>query len=132
MSKRYLLIREQAGEGCDYTIGCGLDWTIVEGESLEAVVEELRQRATATADEYADFEEARGYDVKDHEMPWFDEYGEHTIGSARLYEIGDAVELHVDEWQGQWKAAEEAAEEGAKQDIERAEYERLRAKFGGA
>lgn len=35
----YLVIMKQHGEGCDYTIGCGMTYRIVEAESIDELME---------------------------------------------------------------------------------------------
>lgn len=34
---KYLVCEKQNGEGCDYTIGCGMNYYIIEGRSIEDV-----------------------------------------------------------------------------------------------
>lgn len=36
---RYLICKEQYGEGCDYTIGCGMVFEFVEAESVDDAIE---------------------------------------------------------------------------------------------
>lgn len=37
---RYLVCRKQEGVGCDYTIGCGMNFEFVEADSLQQVIDE--------------------------------------------------------------------------------------------
>lgn len=38
---QYLVIFKQAGEGCDYTIGCGMNYEIMEADSIEDLKEQI-------------------------------------------------------------------------------------------
>ena len=35
---KFLVCKKQEGEGCDYTIGCGMDYDIVDAESIEQAI----------------------------------------------------------------------------------------------
>lgn len=39
---KYVIILEQRGEGCDYTIGCGINFRVIEAESREKAEEEAK------------------------------------------------------------------------------------------
>ncbi len=38
---KYIVIKKQFGEGCDYTIGCGTRKDIVEAESIDEIMEKI-------------------------------------------------------------------------------------------
>jgi len=40
MMAKWLVCQKQKGEGCDYTIGCGMRYDVVEAESLDAAIEQ--------------------------------------------------------------------------------------------
>ena len=38
---KFLVCRKQEGEGCDYTIGCGMRFDVIEADSLNAAVDRI-------------------------------------------------------------------------------------------
>lgn len=38
---KYLYCKKQIGQGCDYTIGCGMVYGIIEAQSIEEAIEEI-------------------------------------------------------------------------------------------
>ena len=36
---KYLICTKQYGEGCDYTIGCGMDFDFIEADSIQDAIE---------------------------------------------------------------------------------------------
>ncbi len=94
---------EQGGEGCDYTIGCGMILIDLEATNWDAANEELVERM---------------YD-----------YGLGNIHRATLLEITKTLYIDVDDI----KAAEEETRNEEKQreieEQERKEFERLKQKF---
>lgn len=38
---KYLVCKKQKGEGCDYTIGCGMRFDFIEAASIEAAIERV-------------------------------------------------------------------------------------------
>lgn len=116
--KRFVLIR-QSGEGCDYSIGCGLDWRLIEAEDRAAVLAKLEYEAVHWSQD---------------ERPWFDEHEENEIFQAWLFEVdcdlGEALLRPLPAWRKRWEAAKTAAEAATTTEAERAEYERLKKKFG--
>lgn len=38
---KYLICKKQIGEGCDYTIGCGMKFYFMDAESVEDAVEKI-------------------------------------------------------------------------------------------
>lgn len=108
--KRFVLI-QKSGEGCDYSIGCGLAWEIVEAEDRATAVEKLLHIA-----------------VHGEDGGWFNEYQENEIFNAWLFEVPYGVPeamLPVSDWRDLWLNLR-----AADTDAERAEYERLKKKFG--
>jgi hypothetical protein len=55
---KYLVCQEQHGEGCDYTIGCGMRYDFIEAGSIDDVIEQIiytdgRDEECALEGEYA-------------------------------------------------------------------------------
>ena len=106
----FLILMRQNG-GCDYTIGCGLAYEIYKADSAE---EAFKKWAAANDD-----------------LSYYLPGNESALESVEIFEISSAN--HSDIWpefvkfkQQKIKTASELAKEAA----EKAEYERLRAKFG--
>lgn len=38
---KYLVCKKQKGEGCDYTIGCGMRFDFIEADSIQAAIERI-------------------------------------------------------------------------------------------
>jgi len=38
---RYLVVKKQVGEGCDYTIGCGMAYEFIDAGSIEGLAEKI-------------------------------------------------------------------------------------------
>jgi hypothetical protein len=113
---KYFLVERQAGEGCDYTIGCGLRVTELSADSVEA--------ATAAA-------VARIDGHPDDGSAWQrDDCG---VARAELLVVQDVVDLAqlLNASAAQRKAKEERDSDDKREASERAELERLKAKFGG-
>ena len=114
MSKYYLYL-EQAGEGCDYMIGCGNKLVALMGQTYD----------DATAEACALF-------VGD-DAPYALDRDDQVIAKAVVFEYCCALDL--DQLKEQIAAAKKAAAEkstAARQEQhERAELARLQAKYGG-
>lgn len=102
--ERYLIVYEQAGQGCDHTIGCGV----------------RIERFIGWWSEVLPHAEQEVWDMSTDEQ---------KITSARIYRDPPACTLDV----ALIRAKALAMKGGQKQteDRERAEYERLRRKFEG-
>jgi uncharacterized small protein (DUF1192 family) len=92
MSKRFVAIVNQRGDGCDYSIGCGTAVSVVmEAESIE----EATARVLA-------------------EWPPWSPHGERDIARVTIYEvaaahdIGAALAAEVERLKGEHKAAQQA------------------------
>ena len=118
---RWLLLLEQEEEGCDYSIGCGMT---------------THELGAAPGDGAAALREAEGFirggdagDDEDDCESWLGEVGQGgTLASALLIEVHSELPL------GRWRSVREekrARERALKKEAEeRAELERLQAKFG--
>jgi hypothetical protein len=109
---KFYVYMKQQGEGCDYTIGCGQTVKTMEAESIEALEEYLASEAAA--------EDGRGFSFgSDYELR------KCIIFPAETAHTVDVASYKKKYQQDLAKAKADAAE--AK---ERAEFERLAAKFG--
>lgn len=106
---KFLLIRQQEGEGCDYTIGCGTAIDEVEFDSWSAAQTALMADALSFGDRY-------GMGA--------------AVTSARLVKVDDVAALDVAAWRASRAARERENAARQEQERDRAEYERLRRKFG--
>lgn len=112
---KFLLVREQSG-GCDYTINCGLDVSVIVAESMAAALEQVRQTVV-------------GIDSDDDWRLRRDKYGE-NCSEAQLYAVTEWQELPLDTWHAEWERADSAAAATAQKNEELAELERLQRKYG--
>ena len=106
MSVEYYAHVEQKGEGCDYTIGCGHAFVhIIGAKSMEA----------AHAFILHEYQES----IRDGEV-------EHI----HIYEVSKSSSLDIPALERLMKAKGKEAEAQKKEAAERAEFERLKTKFG--
>ena len=96
---------KQVGEGCDYRIGCGMQFYTLKAQTVEAATKEaleiIRKQGT---DQYA-------------------------IEKAMVFY--DPIEMDCQGIRRQIKAERAAADEAVREVREKAEFERLQKKFGG-
>jgi hypothetical protein len=116
---KYALVMRQVGEGCDYTIGCGTAMEMLKATTREDALVEARLlvQGTPDPDHPAGFADSRLHDHDDHQLK-----------TATLVQIEE--ELPLAAWQTEVMETWRRREADAKQAKEKAEYERLRAKFG--
>lgn len=101
--KAYL---NQAGEGCDYTIGCAQTVIDIEASDLgEAKIKLMGKIADEFIDEFA-------------------------LESAQLYEINEVVDIDVDDIYSRREEFMRNEELRQQEEFERQEYERLKKKYG--
>lgn len=96
---KFVAIMEQEGEGCDYTIGCGISTMEFSAESAEAALEQVKK--------------------------WAHDYSIEELAAIRLYVATDSIEVPLDEWK-RWRRQEEWR---ASRDDEYQEYLKLKEKF---
>lgn len=120
---KFFLYQYQGG-GCDYTIACGesLSHLTVQGLPDPKNMEEAE--AMAVSEEFLGCEEDEDYG------PISSSPGESELKEARILAVVDDHQIPLDDYI--WKAQKRnRAEQKEKADAnERAEFERLRAKFG--
>lgn len=104
---KYLLVMEQKGEGCDYTIGCGTRAREIEAVDREDALRQARAIVTELAPAGGDVELER----------------------ALLAE--GPLELPVEGWRRLAEAEQRARAAAEREAHERATYERLARKYGG-
>lgn len=119
--KKFLIVERQGG-GCDYTIGCGIKVSVVECESMEALLEKTHAKALSTEDdeEYDELAEMAGSWLASHES---------SRESVSIYEIAEHRCIPLNEWKNEKKKLQEEAKDKALEAKERAELERLQKKF---
>lgn len=109
---KFLVIQTQTGQGCDYTIGCGTRADIMEADSLE-IVQQMVLFPNGIDEKAVVFEDGDGDYIK----------------SIRIVKEGNWHEIDV-EGLRRIKAEESEKSHAAAEDSERAEYERLKKKYG--
>lgn len=114
---KFLVVEEQSGEGCGYTIGCGVRTYERDCASVELLLKELeREAGDAESDEKSD--------------GWLgDKYGEGTRSRVAIYTVSGVVEVDVDEWERRFADKEIAESRVCEEKKERAELLRLQKKF---
>lgn len=107
---KYGLIIKQRGQGCDYTIGCGEKFMVLRAATLEGA----RAEAKLIVWDW----------LVDADKP-----SQPSLDFARLLMIEE--ELPIDEGFHEMRAAPQEAQLEAIEAEERAEYKRLKKKYGG-
>lgn len=118
---KWLLCQSQAGEGCDYTIACGADWTTFEAPDEESAWKEVRRLA--------------GINDLDGDSPYgaigiID--GERARDQFVLFKVSQEIDL-IPRIQGivsDWEVAQTKRDAQEREAKEWADYERLQKKFG--
>lgn len=110
---KFLVYVEQSGGGCDCTIGCGVKVGEVFAESADFVAHSMLR-----SDRYGD---PSSHGPKGHA----------PLKRMTIYEVTATTSVNLAD---HWRACEERDNEAkrvANDAMEQAEWERLRAKFGG-
>jgi hypothetical protein len=105
--KTYKAYLQQEGEGCDYTIGCGLRVIDITANSMEEAKHKL---AETIATEYS--------------------YDEGMLYAAELYEVEQVFSMDVKAIYQKVVDDRNAEKQREKDAKEKAEFERLKSKFG--
>jgi hypothetical protein len=111
MGARFIAYLEQASEGCDYTIGCGVLLIPIGGNTREEAVAELKQMI---------FEDGSGYGP----------HSDYRLERITLYEVADTAGIPIKEWYAEHEAEQKRAALEQASAAERAQYDRLRQKYG--
>lgn len=104
---KFIALVKQEGEGCDYTIACGQTWLYLDATTREAAIDELKR---TIAESFA---------------------GEHLLEKAILLSVEAEENMPVDLWYVELAQQKALDRQQAEERRERAEFERLRAKFAG-
>ena len=108
--KQYIALIEGAGEGCDYTIGCNLNWSIFPATNEEEIVKEVKNI--------------------------YDRYGrENSVNSIELFELVSSSRVLFDyddleQLFSKEKEEEEIIKAEEQKKVDEAEFERLKEKLG--
>lgn len=133
--KKFICVKRQSGEGCDYTIGCGVRVDVIHAET-EA---EAQKRALNHADGWEEhFEEVavispdrlKDY-VRDYICDMPGQSDDRSLSSFVLYEICSETDLilQLDKDVNYLRGLVAANQAEIKEAQERARYEELKKKF---
>jgi hypothetical protein len=120
---KFICIREQAGEGCDYTIGCGMDYAECEADSFEEAFEKFKPMFG-----WDDYEDG-GYDYE-YLQEMADGRAEFALASCVIYQVADERDNMYKDWLDAVVAKAGAEEEDKEAAARRQQYEELRKEFG--
>lgn len=109
MAKFYLLT-QQPGEGCDYTIGCGMRWELILAQSEPEAEEEATKRILE-----------RGWKIPEHMMNVAV-----LVPGDKALDLGPALDGIL----ANKAFAAEAENAKRREEDDRAKYEELRRRFG--
>jgi len=119
--KTFLVVETQDG-GCDYTIGCGVRHYTMEAESYTALLEEVREVLRTYDEDHGLHSELAGSLGETHP--------EYLRSSVEVYEIASSHWVDLREFR-QIVVDKRNADAAEKVEAsERAELERLKAKYG--
>ena len=107
---------EEMGEGCDYTIGCGHRLVKLKATTREEAEREVMQ----------DDSEGEGRYFGSH---WY-LFGERTLRAVTLLDVRETYGVDLEKHRAAYRDASALGERAAKEAAERAEFARLKAKFG--
>ena len=107
---------KQAGYGCDYTIDCGNTLWKLNADSKEEAVEELKKKIIGELD-------------TQHGAYYEGFWDELKLMSVELFEVADYEDLDVGLWYKEAEAKAKSIKDSLRKSKEKAEYERLKAKF---
>lgn len=116
---KFALVLKQNGEGCDYTIGCGMTMMALQSTTLDEALCEAKEELVGTIQEPSG--RLVETDCRNSPQP--------ALKYATLVQVVE--DLPLKEWYETvvlWDAEKEQKKQEAK---ERAEFERLKNKFGG-
>jgi hypothetical protein len=112
---RYLILKKQKGEGCDYTIGCGMTYSF---ENFDGPLDDAIQHFTQKIAYPNGFQERLAID------------GDNALTEVWVVPADVAVSVDLAVIRTAHKAMCEASERLAEDEKEKAELERLTKKWG--
>ena len=119
----YIGYVNETDRGCDYTIACGKKLLILESETYEGAVQELKEFVLGTFDPN-DRADCGGW------SRW--SMSTYRFVSVTLYEVSPShvFEMPINQWYDVAQQMAETAKRKLAEDDERKEFERLKTKFG--
>lgn len=108
---RYIAILHQAGEGCDYTIGCGLNVIELQSSNQMDAINELTRMIEGDEDNGS-------------------YTGERQLENVDLYEISREIEFNVEDVYNELNQHVEEERISDEETREKEEYQRLHQKYG--
>jgi hypothetical protein len=105
----FIAVLKQCGEGCDYTIGCGVKVVELQACTWDEAKVEARH---ALAEDYS-----QAYD--------------HCLEGFTIFEVSSRFDVPVNAWYADISREEADRNAGREKEKRRLEYERLKREFGG-
>jgi hypothetical protein len=130
------LIVERTEPGCDYSIGCGTKLTLREAPSMEELVEELHRGSLLAEEEAYGYGEFKGTGSEekrklfDLTQCWADSKSESRRSTVHLYEIANATQLPLREWEAEKNGARIRRRKESDEAKERELFAQLQKKYG--
>jgi hypothetical protein len=121
--KSFILIATQSG-GCDYTIGCGVDYWYEHADSMEDLKNQVR-KSLLSEDQDVYLEE---YKLNPNRLN-IGNYFEQLYDSLTIIEVGESYNVPLEELAKEYKESMNKIKVKDEDEAERKEYEKLRAKF---
>lgn len=114
---RFLVCQKQHGQGCDYTIGCGMRFDYVDAESVEAAIEKVV------------WPDGRGEEDEDEDDMDCALIGDSALSDILVIPAEHVVTVNVEKMTAEVEAAkiERRAKERKRKEL--AELKRLQAKY---
>lgn len=130
MSKKYFLYKEQEGQGCDYTIGCGSSFEEVEANSLNDAIDQVVDLPDDW-DQVEDEDELHD-NICESGISMVKIDNCDRLNTIELYEISKVVDLIpiLKAKLAEVDAVLDGNRAKAKEAAERAQFEKLKKKFG--
>lgn len=104
---KFICFIKQDGEGCDYTIGCGLNLLQLKSTNMDDAIQEMKDIIK---------EEYNHYESK--------------LGFCTVYEVSETHKLNVKGYYNQLESEKFELKKKLQEEKERQEFERLKKKFG--
>ena len=116
--KKFLILLEGHGAGCDYTIGCNKNFYLKEAESFQSLLEQYFPDITDAA-------------LKDEDWILNINFHPNKYSKASFYEVGEEFDLLTAgmEYIRQYDAKIEELQDDLDEKAEREQYELLKRKF---
>lgn len=112
---KYLILRKQAGEGCDYSIGCGLQYAFKE---FDGTLDEALEHFTTWV-AYGDDQDELCFQLED----------ETDLEKAYIIPYGKCFEVDLDKLRAAYVVQKKEASKSAEVKDEKRELARLKAKY---